>query len=185
GTVLGDTTATVQIVEYADYQCPFCAEFANEVVPQLIEDFVEPGLVTFEFRAFPFLGGEDLTNPENESVQAAEAAMCALDQGQFWQYNHLLFERHDGENQGAFSNENLKAFAGELGLDTTAFDACLDGGQHQQTVLDDFAAGQAAGIDSTPTIFINGQAIAYTTQGYDLLKRQIQAAIDGVEIPLS
>jgi protein-disulfide isomerase len=185
GTVLGNSAATVQIVEYADYQCPFCAQFASDVFPQIVSDFVEPGLVTYQFQVFPFLGGDDLTNPDNESVQAAEASMCALDQGKFWEYNELLFERHDGENQGAFANDNLKAFAGELGLDTATFNTCLDSGQHQQEVLDQFASDSAAGIDSTPTIFINGQSIPYTTQGYSLLKRQIEAAIAGETIPLS
>jgi protein-disulfide isomerase len=185
GTVMGNSAATVQIVEYADYQCPFCAQFATEVFPQIVNDFVEPGLVTYEFQAFPFLGGDDLTSPENESVQAAEAAMCALDQGKFWEYNRLLFERHDGENQGAFANDNLKAWAAELGLDTATFNTCLDSGQHEQEVLDQFETARTAGIDSTPTIFINGQSIPYTTQGYDLLKRQIEAAIAGETIPLS
>ncbi len=185
GTVLGNSAATVQIVEYADYQCPFCAQFATDVFPQIVNDFVVPELVTYEFRVFPFLGGDDLTDPGNESVQAAEASMCALDQGKFWEFNHLLFVNHDGENQGAFANDNLKAFAAELGLDTTTFDTCLDSGQHQQEVIDQHDAAVAAGIDSTPTIFINGQSIVYTTQGYDLLKRQIEAAIAGEAIPLS
>ena len=185
GMVLGTSGASVQVVEYADYQCPFCGDFATEVAPQLIEDFVETGQATFEFRAFPFLGGDDLTSPDNESVQAAEAAMCALDQDKFWEYNHLLFENQDGENQGAFSNDNLKEFAAELGLDTATFNTCLDTGMHQQEVLDQFAAYQTEGIDSTPTIFINGQSVPYTTQGYDLLKRQIEAAITGEPIPVS
>ena len=185
GMVLGTSGAAVQVIEYADYQCPFCGEFATEVAPQLIEDFVETGQATIEFRAFPFLGDAELTSPDNESVQAAEAAMCALDQGTFWEYNHLLFENQDGENQGAFSNDNLKEFATELGLDTARFNTCLDSGQHQQEVLDQFAAYQAQGIDTTPTILINGQSVPYTTQGYDLLKRQIEAAIAGEPIPMS
>jgi protein-disulfide isomerase len=183
GTVLGSSDAPVQIVEFADYQCPVCGQFANEVVPQIIEDFVVTGKATFEFQAFPFLGATDPASPGNESVQAAEAAMCALDQGKFWEYNHLLFENQDGENDGAFSDEHLKAFAAELGLDQATFDTCLDSGTHQQQVLDEFADGQASGVNSTPTILINGQPVYYTTQGYDLLKRQIEAAIAGEPIP--
>jgi protein-disulfide isomerase len=185
GAVLGNPDATVQIVEYADYQCPFCAQFATDVVPRIINDYVEPGLVTYEFRAFPFLGDAELDSADNESVQAAEAAACAMDQGKFWEYNHILFENHDGENDGAFASDRLKGFAGDLGLDQATFDDCLDAGTHQQNVLDAFAAAQGEGIDSTPTIIINGQVIQYTTQGYDLLRRQIDAAIAGDEIPIS
>ncbi len=183
GSVLGNDAATVAVVEYADYQCPFCGQFAREILPRLIEDFVEPGNITFEFRVFPFLGGSDLTSPSNESVQAAEAAACAMDQGEFWEYNHLLFENQDGENQGAFSDDRLQAIAGQLGLDQDAFSSCLDSSQHQQDVLDDFTATQAAGINSTPTLLINGQTVQYTTQGYDLLKRQIEAALAGEPLP--
>lgn len=185
GTVLGSDTATVQIVEYADYQCPFCAQFATTVVPHMIEDFVEPGHATFEFRAFPFLGEGELESPGNESVRAAEAAMCALDQDRFWEYNHHLFENHDGENQGAFSDNNLNRFAAGLGLDTDQFSTCLASGQHQEQVIEQFFAARDVGINSTPTIFINGQPVTYTVQGYDLLKRQIEAAIAGELIPLS
>jgi protein-disulfide isomerase len=184
-TVLGNSAATVQIVEYADYQCPFCADFALDVAPLLIDDFVSTGQATFEFRVFPFLGDADLTSPDNESVQAAEASYCAMDQGKYWEYNHALFEHHDGENEGAYANDNLKRFAEELGLDTAAFNECLDSGAHQDRVLAEYNAYQAEGISSTPTIFINGQAVPYTTQGYDLLKRQIEAAIAGEAIPMS
>lgn len=183
GATLGDSNATVQIVEYADYQCPFCGDFALEVVPQLVEDYVQTGQASFEFRAHPFLGDAPLDSPDNESVQAAEAAACALDQGKFWEYNHLLFEKQDGENNGAYSTERLKGFAAELGLDEAAFNQCLDSGQHQQEVLDQLASGEAAGISSTPTIIINGQVVQYTTQGYDLLKRQIDAALAGEPMP--
>lgn len=183
GTVLGDPNATVHVIEYADYQCPVCAQFGTEVAPQLIRDYVETGKVTYEFRAFPFLGDAALDSPDNESVQAAEAAFCAKDQGKFWEFNHLLAERHDGENKGTFSNDALVGFADELGLDQEAFSTCLDSGAHQQEVLDAYTAYQGEGINSTPTLVINGEQVSYTTQGYDLLRRQIDAALAGEPLP--
>lgn len=183
GTVLGSTDAPVRIVEYADYQCPFCGQFEREVVPLIARDFVESGQVSLELRPFPFLGGNDLEAPDNESIQATEAAACAMDQGRFWPYSHELFDNQDGENQGAFSDGNLKAFASDIGLDTEAFNACLDSNAHHQTALDSYAAAQGAGISSTPTIQINGEVVPYTSQGYDLLKRQIEAAIAGTPLP--
>lgn len=183
GAVLGNPDAPVTFVEYADYQCPACGQFATDALPHLIQDFVVPGQVNYEFRAYPFLGGTDLTTPGNESVEAAIAAECARDQGQFWEFNHKLFENQDGENDGAFSNENLKRMAGELGLEQTTFDSCLDSGKHRQTVIDGYNSAQANGINSTPTLIINGVRVAYTNQGYDLLKRQIEAALNGEAIP--
>jgi len=183
GMSLGNTDAPVQVVVYADYQCPFCGQFARDVEPLLIRDFVESGDASLEFKVHPFLGAADLTSPDNESVQAAEAAVCARDQGRFWEYSQLLFENQDGENQGAFADDKLKSLAEELGLDQATFGTCLDAGTHQQEVLDTLAANQAAGISTTPSIFINGQQVQYTTRGYDLLKEQIEAAIAGEAIP--
>lgn len=183
GTVLGSPDAPVKIVEYADYQCPFCGQFDREVVPLIARDFIEPGQASLELHPFPFLGGDDLEAPGNESVQATEAAACAMDQGKFWQYSQEVFEHQDGENQGAFSDENLKAFAGDIGLDTGAFATCLDANAHHQTALDSYASAEQAGVRSTPTIMINGQVVPYTNQGYDLLKRQIEAAIAGEPLP--
>lgn len=185
GTVLGSLDAPVRIVEYADYQCPFCGQFEREVVPLIVRDFVESGQVSLELHPFPFLGGSDLETPGNESIQASEAAACAMDQGKFWPYSHKLFDNQDGENQGAFSDENLKAFASDIGLDTEAFNACLDSDAHHQTALDSYASAQQAGISSTPTILINGEVVPYTSQGYELLKRQIEAAIAGAPLPES
>lgn len=183
GAVLGNPDAQVTLVEYADYQCPACGHFATETLPHVIQDFVVSGQVNYEFRVYPFLGGGDLITPGNESVEPAIAAECARDQGKFWEFNHKLFESQDGENDGGFSNENLKMMASELGLDQATFDSCLDSGEHRQTVIDNFNAAQADGINSTPTLFINGVQIAYTNQGYDLLKRQIEAALNGEAIP--
>lgn len=183
GTVLGESTAPVTFVEYADFQCSFCAHFARDVAPQLIEDYVIPGHITFEFRDYPFLGGDDLESPGNESIQAAEAAACAMDEGEYWEFNHMLFEQHDGVNQGAFANDNLKRIAGKLGLDQDAFDTCLDTGVHQDEVIAAFASAQEAGINSTPSFVTNDQVVQYTTQGYDRLQEQIDAAIAGEPIP--
>lgn len=183
GTVLGDPDAPVRIVEYADFQCPFCGQFSQDIQPRIIDDFVRSGQASYELRIFPFLGGHDLERPDNESIQAAEASYCAMDQGAFWTYGDLLFANQEGENAGAFSDERLIDFAGDLELDVEAFTTCLESNAHHQTALDSYAAAQGAGITSTPTILIDGQPVAYTSQGYELLQRQIQAAIDGKPIP--
>jgi len=96
------------IIEYADFQCPFCGKFFKETEETLIKDYVDAGKVRFVYRDFAFLG--------KESLKAAEAARCAGDQGKFWEYHDYLYNHQNGENQGAFSNLYLKSFAGELKL---------------------------------------------------------------------
>lgn len=183
GTVLGNSDAPVKIVEYADFQCPFCGQFSQDVQPRIIDDFVRSGQASYELRILPFLGGRDLERAGNESIQATEAAACAMDQGAFWSYSDMIFARQAGENAGAFSDDRLIAFAADLELDVEAFTTCLESNAHHQTALDSYAAAEGAGIRSTPTILIDGQPVAYTSQGYELLQRQIQAAIDGKPIP--
>ncbi|MFY9493358.1 MAG: DsbA family protein [Minisyncoccia bacterium] len=163
---LGEEKAKVAIVEFGDYQCPFCGRFFQQTEPMIREQYVKTGQVKFIWRDFAFLGPE--------SFWAAEAARCANDQGKFWQYHDVLFNRQNGENQGAFSKDNLKKFAGELGLDQTAFDACLDSGQHTQAVKDDTDNGRLAGVSGTPATFVNGQ-IVEGAQPFEVFKNLIES----------
>jgi len=94
-----------------------------------------------------------------ESQYAAEASECAADQDAFWQYHDFLFEHQGGENQGAFSKENLKQFALELGLDGQAFNQCLDTGKYTELVQTMSQTAQSLGVNSTPAFIINGRAV--------------------------
>lgn len=183
GQILGNPDAPVTIVEYADYQCSWCGRLAINDLPHIVDDFVRSGQVAIEFRAHPFMGDVELTSPDNESVQATVAASCADDQGKFWEYSHTLFTHQDGVNDGAFSRENLRGIAEETDLDLTEFDSCMESQTHLQPVLDQLAANQETGVNSTPTIIINGVTVGYTPRGYDLLKEQIEAALNGEVIP--
>jgi len=138
------------VVEYSDFQCPFCQRVALGILPQLQKEYIGSGQVRFVYRHFAFLG--------TESVWAAEAAECAGEQGKFWEYHDILFANQRGENEGAFAIDRLKAFARDLGLDGAAFDACLDGERYLAKVQADRAAGQAQGVRSTPTIVV-GESI--------------------------
>jgi len=136
------------------------------VKPQLVSEFVEPGTVRFEYRDYAFRGPE--------AVQAAEAAACAADQGAYWQYHDTLFLNQGGPN--SFSDARLKQMAETLGLDTGAFNTCLDSGEKQAAVDASTAEAQAQGIDSTPTLFVNG---AEVTEWHDFnaVKQAIEAEI--------
>jgi protein-disulfide isomerase len=163
----GDPNAPVTIVEFGDFQCPFCGRFFAQTEPQIDEQYIQSGKVRFAYFNFAFLGPE--------SKWAAEAAECASDQDKFWEYHDKLYSSQSGENQGAFNKDNLKKFAEELGLDTKAFNECLDSGKHTQLVQDDSSLSSSLGVNSTPTFFINGQAVV-GAQPYQIF----QQTIDGL-----
>ncbi len=151
--VLGNPNAEITIIEYSDFQCPFCGRFHKDAEETIKNNYVNKGLVSFVYRDFAFLG--------DESIKSAEAAKCADDQGKFWEYHDYLFTHQKGENQGNFSNKNLKSFASELGLNTTIFNKCLDSDKYKQAVLDETSAGSQAGVEGTPKSFIlkNGEVV--------------------------
>ena len=120
-------------------------------MPQIQEEYVDTGKVKIVYYHFPFIG--------EESTAAALASECAGEQGAFWGYHDLLFENQRGYNAGAFSNDNLKGFADDLGLDSGAFSTCLDTEKYLQIVVDGRSLGLAKGVASTPTIFIGGERI--------------------------
>jgi protein-disulfide isomerase len=162
--VLGKDNAKVTVIEFADFQCPFCDKWYTESGKNLIKDYVNTGKIKFAYRHFAFLG--------DESNWSAEASECANEQGKFWQFHDYLFEHQNGENQGAFAKDKLKGFAQILGLNTAQFNTCLDSGKYTTKVTDDTAAGQTAGVSGTPTIFVNGQALI-GAQPYTALKTLI------------
>jgi protein-disulfide isomerase len=147
----GDPNAPVTIIEFADFQCPFCGKFFAETKPQIDEQYIQNGKVRLGYWNFAFLG--------DESTWAAESAECAADQDKFWEYHDKLYASQSGENQGAFNKDNLKKFAEELGLDTKSFNECLDSGKYTSLIQEDTSTSSALGVQSTPTFLVNGQAI--------------------------
>jgi len=160
--VLGDKDAPVTIVEFSDYECPFCGRFWSETLPKIKEQYIRTGKVKLVYRDFPL--------PIHSNAQkAAEAAECADDQGQFWVYHDKLFE-----NQRALGMANLKGYAKDLGLDTEAFDDCLDSGKHADEVKADLEDGADGGVSGTPAFFINGVPVS-GAQPFEEFQRIIDA----------
>jgi protein-disulfide isomerase len=138
------------------------------VKPQLVSEFVEPGIIRFEFHDYAFRGPE--------AVRAAEAAACAADQDAYWRYHDTLFLNQSGPN--SFSDARLKQMAETLGLNTGAFNQCLDSGEKRAGVEASIAEAQAQGVDSTPTIFINGTEVA-EWHDFNAVKLAIEAELGG------
>jgi protein-disulfide isomerase len=140
---IGDENAIVTLVEYSDYQCPFCSRHAKQVMPELVKKYVESGKLKIVMRENPI----ESIHPSAKG--ASQAALCARDQGQYWEMHDVLFE-----NQRQLSIANLKSYGASLGLDAAAFDACLDDGKYEQQVKDDLASGRKLGIRGTPAFVV-------------------------------
>lgn len=164
----GDPDAPVTMIEFGDFQCPFCGRFFVQTEPQINQAYIESGKVRFGYFNFAFLGPE--------STWSAEAAECAADQDKFWEYHDKLYNSQSGENQGAFSKDNLKAFAEELGLDTQAFNECLDSGKYTSLVQQDTQFSSSMGVRSTPTFVINGQAVI-GAQPFEIFQQVIDSLL--------
>ncbi len=149
--MLGSPNAPVAVVEFADFQCPFCGRFYQGAAKDIIEKYVKTGKAKLIYHDFAFLG--------DESNWSAQAARCAGDQGKYWQYHDYLFTHQKGENEGTFAKDNLKSFALEIGLNSSDFNNCLDSGKHAKDVASDTEAGRKLGVTGTPTSFINGKIV--------------------------
>lgn len=137
---IGPSDASITIVEFSDFRCPFCAR-AKPTIAQILETYGDK--IRFVYRDFPILG------PESQKV--AEASECADEQGKFWEYHDMLFA-----NQQTLEDANLKQYAKDLGLDTTRFNDCLDSGKMTSEVESDIRDGRNYGVQGTPAFFING-----------------------------
>jgi protein-disulfide isomerase len=157
GRAMGDPDAPVVIEVYSDFQCPACRTFAEQIEPEIVDTHVSTGQVYYVYRHFPFL---DDRAPRNESDQAANASMCAGDQNRFWDYHDILFANWDGENQGAFIDKRLVAFAESLELDMEAFNACFEANTHQAEIDEDTSTGRSIGVTGTPSVFVNGRLLS-------------------------
>ncbi len=145
--ILGDKNAPIEIIEFSDYECPFCTRFYTDTLPQLKAAYIDTGKAKLIYRDFP-LGFHA------NAQKAAEAAECAEDQGKYYEMHDKLFEQGVSGGVTAF-----KQYAKEIGLNTATFDACLDSGKHTSEVQKDFQDGQRAGVSGTPTFYINGQQL--------------------------
>lgn len=160
--VLGDPDAPLTIVEYSDFQCGFCGRAAREIVPRMESEFIDDGRARLVFKHYPVLG--------QESIWAAEAAECAGDQDQFWEYHDKLF----ANQAGAFSQSDLKRFAEDLGLDTTAFNECLDSRKYEAKVSNDCAAGYRDDDVAGTPMFLVGDTRIEGAKDWSIFESAIQ-----------
>jgi protein-disulfide isomerase len=165
---LGPENAPITLVEFSDYQCPYCKRWHDEVYQQLLAAY--PGQIRFVYRQFP------LTSIHPDAMSAAIASLCAEDQDSFWQFHDKLFSNEYGLGRDAFTK-----YAADLGLNTSAFETCLDSGKFDDFIQQDMDFSLNLGIRSTPTFFVNGLAVV-GAQPIDAFKQVIDKELAG-EIP--
>ncbi|MGQ9611916.1 MAG: DsbA family protein [Chloroflexus sp.] len=149
----GDPNAAVKVIAFEDYQCPGCAYFSLNLAPILERDYINTGRVQFIYHELP------LTNIHPNAVAAAEAARCAGDQGKFWEMHDQLFA-----NQSLWAQVNsplnvFSGYAGRIGIDRAAFDACMQAGTHREAILAAAQDATAFGVQATPSFSVNGQIV--------------------------
>jgi protein-disulfide isomerase len=159
---LGPTSAPVTIVEFADFQCPYCRQ-AQSTLQQLMTAY--EGKIKLVFRDFP------LRNSHPQAQKAAEAAQCAAEQHKFWPYHDKLFASTN------FQMDELKKFAQDLALNVEQFTSCLDSSKYAAGIEADIQAGQQAGVNATPTFFVNGYPLSGAAS-YERFRELVDAALE-------
>ncbi len=154
GVLRGDTNALVQVIEFADFECPGCGYFANVNEPDVVARLIETGEISFRFMDFPLEG-------HRNTVPAHNAAACANEQGKFWEMHDAIFANQDRWN--AFATQNpksvLKEIAQMVGLDVGEWEDCYDSGRMLPQIAANRDEGRRLGVRGTPTFIINGRTI--------------------------
>jgi len=151
---IGNADAPVTIIEFSDFQCPFCRRFWADTYGQLRKEYIDTGKVRLVFRDYPL--------PFHEAAMpSALAANCAHEQGKFWQYHDKIFSEQEKQGQGtaSYGAAELKTWAQQTGLDMGKFNQCFDGSTYSGEIQNDITAGSASGVSGTPSFVINGELL--------------------------
>lgn len=169
GESVGSASAPVVLELYSDFQCPACRTFVTQQMALLVREFVVPGTLRIEARDIDILG----RGTPNESLELAAGAVCAAPQDRYWQFHDYVFWNQGRENQGDHDAVFIASVADAVGVDRAAWDACLAKPEARAAITARTATAFGAGINSTPTLVINGQAFV-GVPNYDQLAALIR-----------
>lgn len=169
--ILGSPSAPVTIVEFGDYQCPFCQRWNINTKPPIEKNFIETGQAKLVYVDLAIIG--------RDSLKAHSGSYCADEQGLYWQYHDFVYANQGHENDGWTNSNNLKSLvSGIEGLDTDLFAQCLDSGKYDQRVRDNTTIAKKAGANSTPSFIIigpTGNSVSITgAQPYSIFEQAIK-----------
>jgi|TARA_Y100000389_G_scaffold85780_1_gene82545 protein-disulfide isomerase len=155
--IIGNMDAEITIIEFSDFQCPFCARFHVQTLPTIMDEYINKGTVKLVFRDFP------IQSIHPNALPASVAAECANEQKKFKEMHDVLFEK-----QNKWSNQNIESvmntfsqYASDLGLEEKAFDSCLKNGKYIEEIQKDLDDGRTYGISGTPGFFIGNDQIGF------------------------
>lgn len=175
---IGDADAPITIIEFSDFQCPFCARFSSQTLPSIQEEYIDKGLVKLVYRDFP------LQHIHPNAAVTALAAECADDQGGFKGMHDILFEKQGEWNRAGPQEviELLSGYASDTGIDAAEFEECVVMGTHVEDIRGDLEDGRAYGVTGTPGFFIGNDDVGYISiegaQPYDVFKRIIDSQLE-------
>ena len=176
--IIGDPNAQITIIEFSDFQCPFCARFNTQTLPSIFEEYISLGKVKLVFRDFP------IQSIHPNAVPASVAAECANEQGKFKEMHDKLFDNQNQWNkQETIDALSLfKQYALEMQLDSKTFESCLDNGKYIDEIRKDLKDGQNYGVSGTPGFFIGNEKIGYVelkgAQPFESFKKVIDEQLD-------
>jgi len=163
---VGDPNAPITIIEYTDFQCPFCVRHQQQTFPQIDANFIQNGDVYYVYKDFP------LTSIHPQAVKASEAARCAGDQDAYSEMHSFLFANQQNWSGRGDVEDVFTGYADELGLDTAVFNQCLTSGEHEVEVMQNLEEGYNLGVGGTPAFFINGNFLS-GAQPYSVFEQAI------------
>lgn len=178
GQAIGDPKAPLTMVEFTDYDCPFCRRFALQVMPSIKKNYIQTGKLRYVLRDFP------LSQIHPKAKNAAVAAHCAGEQNKYWEMHEVLFQKNREHNP-----DQLKGHAKALGLDDAKFSECLGSKRYDKKIATDLTDGQKAGVRGTPTFFVGPTADGKTIIGravtgarpYEAFKQAFETALAEIE----
>lgn len=156
--VKGNSSAPVTLVEFSDFQCPFCGRFFSEIMPQIQKAYIDTGKVKFVYKQYPI----DSVHPNAKA--ASNAVECANEQGKFWQYHDILFGNQSSwvDQNTSQTNTTFKKYASSLGLNADNFNSCLNAKKYSNKIDKDLQQGSTYGVLGTPTFYIGNDKKGYT-----------------------
>ena len=170
--MLGNPKAKITLVEFSDFQCPFCRTFWSGAYQQIKKEYIDTGKVRFVYRDFPL-------SFHPGAMPAAQAAQCANEQGKFWETHDKIFgeQAKKGEGTIQFSENDVRKWAGQLpGLDMGKWNECFNSNKYTDEINKDVSDGSAYGVSGTPTVFVNGKPIV-GAQPFSAFKAEIDALL--------
>jgi protein-disulfide isomerase len=168
GYTLGSDAAPVEVTEYSDFECPFCANFAAVQMPTIKQQLIATGKARWRYRDFPL--------PSHQySRFAAHAAQCAGEQGKFWEMHDQLFYNHSWAQTGRNPAGLFRGFAKAAGVELARYDACMESGRYAARIEFSRQEGDQRLVDGTPTFFVNGERLRANSYGSDVFKHVVDS----------